>query len=96
MASQLLLALLALIAAPSAHACLPPGATNSGVMQGKTTHVCVVASPLSWTPEGTSNFSRVAFLPTTDRFSRLSFQQCESVVVIACGFRVVVSCCVDT
>lgn len=83
MASQLVTGLLLLllavaaITAPSASACLPPGATNAGVTQGSPTHVCVVASPLAWTPEGTNNFSRVAFLPNTDRFSRLTFEQSE-------------------
>jgi hypothetical protein len=51
---------------------------NVGVTQGKATHVCVVASPPVW-KEGTNAFSRVAFLPTTDRFSRLTFAQSESV-----------------
>ncbi len=59
---------------PPARACLPEGVTNTGVTQGKPTHVCVVASPLVWT-EGTNAFSRVPFLPATDRFSRLTFAE---------------------
>lgn len=69
----LLPSLLLLLLPQPARACLPEGAVNAGVTQGKPTHVCVVASPVEWTPEGTNNYSRVAFLPNTDRFSRLNF-----------------------
>jgi hypothetical protein len=72
-AAGLLLCVMALLP-HSARACLPEGGVNTGVTQGKATHVCVVASPLVWT-EGTNTFSRVAFLPTTDRFSRLTFAE---------------------
>lgn len=88
----LLLLLLAGTLQP-ARACLPEGAVNAGVTQGKPTHVCIVASPLTWT-EGTNNFSRVAFLPNTDRFSRLNFTGSKWLSLLGC-LRCVCVCALD-
>lgn len=54
------------------YGCLPPGGVNSGVTQAQGTFVCIVFSAPAW-QEGTSNFSRVAFTPIVDRFTRLQF-----------------------
>lgn len=55
-----------------ATACMPDGATNSGLTQGKPTYVCLVFSHPTW-GTGDSNFSRVAFTPSADKFTRLQF-----------------------
>ncbi len=54
-------------------ACLPAGGVNQGVTQAKGTHVCIVFSTPNWQEDGTSNYSRIAFTPRTDRFTRLQF-----------------------
>lgn len=66
----------ALVFLQQAKACMPSGASNSGVTQGKSTYVCLVFSHPTWGTGG-SNFSRVAFTPSTDRFSRLTFSDSE-------------------